>query len=82
VNILIISGIWPPDIGGPASHAPDVADALTAHGHSVRVITTAHRAPEPREYPIDFVSRSLPPGLRHAAVSALVARRSAAADVV
>jgi glycosyltransferase involved in cell wall biosynthesis len=33
-------------------------------------------------YPIDFVSRSLPSGLRHAAVSAVVARRSAAADVV
>ena len=26
MKVLIVSGIWPPDVGGPASHAPDVAD--------------------------------------------------------
>ena len=28
VNVLVVSGIWPPDVGGPASHAPDVAAFL------------------------------------------------------
>ena len=25
VRVLIVSGIWPPDVGGPASHAPELA---------------------------------------------------------
>jgi len=82
VKILLVSGIWPPDVGGPASHAPEVADALTARGHSVEVVTTASVAPESRAYPVRYISRSLPPGVRHAAVASLVARRSRWADVV
>ena len=27
-EVLVVSGIWPPDVGGPASHAPDVAEFL------------------------------------------------------
>ena len=33
MKVLIVSGIWPPDVGGPASHAPDVAQFLAEHGH-------------------------------------------------
>jgi glycosyltransferase involved in cell wall biosynthesis len=82
VRVLVVSGIWPPDVGGPASHAPEIADGLTARGHSVEVVTTAAAPPEARPYPVRYVSRSLPPGARHAAVAALVARRSRVADVV
>lgn len=82
MRVLVVSGIWPPDVGGPASHAPEVADALHERGHRVTVVTTAAAAPGPRRYPIHHVSRSLPPGIRHAAVSALVARRASSADVV
>jgi glycosyltransferase involved in cell wall biosynthesis len=82
VKVLVVSGIWPPDVGGPATHAPEVADMLAAHGHSVAVLTTASRQPSERAYPIRWVSRSLPPGVRHAAVAAQVARLSRAADVV
>ena len=28
VKVLVVSGIWPPDVGGPASHAPEVAGWL------------------------------------------------------
>ena len=31
MRVLIVSGIWPPDVGGPASHAPEVAAFLQAH---------------------------------------------------
>jgi glycosyltransferase involved in cell wall biosynthesis len=82
VNVLVVSGIWPPDVGGPATHAPEVADGLAARGHGVEVVTTAAAAPAPRRYPVRWVSRSLPPGVRHAAVSALVARCARRADVV
>src|SRR5207247_1003865 len=66
VKVLIVSGIWPPDVGGPASHAPEVASFLGTRGHDVEVVTTADSAPAPEEYPVRWVRRSLPPGVRHA----------------
>ena len=40
MKVLVVSGIWPPDVGGPASHAPEVARFL--HGNlTTRVSTDA-----------------------------------------
>ena len=77
-----MSGIWPPDVGGPASHAPEVAAFLGSRGHEVEVVTTAATAPAAEAYPVRWVSRSLPPGVRHARGAAEVARRARGADVV
>ena len=41
VRVVVVSGIWPPDPGGPASHAPALADFLAERGHAVEVVTTA-----------------------------------------
>jgi glycosyltransferase involved in cell wall biosynthesis len=82
VNVLIVSGIWPPDVGGPASHAPDVAAYLRDRGHGVEVVTTAEHAPQARPYPVHWVRRALPVGVRHARGAALVAQRARDADVV
>ena len=48
MRVLIVSGIWPPDVGGPASHAPEVAAFLRERGHEVEVVTTADTPPAPR----------------------------------
>jgi glycosyltransferase involved in cell wall biosynthesis len=80
--VLIVSGIWPPDVGGPASHAPEVAGFLTECGHHVEVVTTAASAPASRPYRVVWASRRLPMGARHLQAAALVARRAASADVV
>jgi glycosyltransferase involved in cell wall biosynthesis len=82
MKVLLVSGIWPPDVGGPATHAPEVAEGLRARGHDVEVVTTAALAPAPSQYAVRWVSRALPPGVRHAAVAALVAARSRRVDVV
>ncbi len=82
MRVLIVSGIWPPDVGGPASHAPDVARFLAGRGHDVEVVTTAERAPAPEAYSVRWVSRSLPVGVRHARGAALVRSRARRADVV
>jgi glycosyltransferase involved in cell wall biosynthesis len=82
VKVLIVSGIWPPDVGGPASHAPDVASFLHARGHDVEVVTTATTPPPRQAYPVRWVSRSVPPGVRHVRGAALVAQRARRADVV
>lgn len=38
-TILIITGIFPPDIGGPATYVPQIANALVSKGNQVTVIT-------------------------------------------
>jgi glycosyltransferase involved in cell wall biosynthesis len=82
VRVLVVSGIWPPDVGGPASHAPDVAGFLRSRGHEVEVVVTASTAPAPEAYPVRWIRRSLPKGAIHARTGLEVARRAARADVV
>ncbi len=82
MRVLVVSGIWPPDVGGPASHAPQVAEHLLARGHEVEVVVTAAASPEPRTYPVRWTSRRLPPGLRHVHAALTIARCARRADVV
>jgi glycosyltransferase involved in cell wall biosynthesis len=82
MKALIVSGIWPPDVGGPASHAPEVADFLRERGHEVEVVTTAWSPPAQRDYPVFAVPRRLPPGVRHLRGAALVRSRARRAEVV
>src|SRR5205085_8207072 len=82
MKVLIVSGIWPPDVGGPASHAPEVAAFLRSRGHEVEVVTTADRAPSGEDYPVRWVSRARPVGLRHLAALSAIGGRAAASDVV
>ena len=82
MKVVVVSGIWPPDVGGPASHAPALAAALLEAGHGVEVVTTADGEPEARPYPVRWVSRSRPAPLRHLAVTRAVARAARRADRV
>jgi len=80
MKVLIVSGIWPPDVGGPASHAPEVADYLSEHGHQPRVLITADAPPAPAAYPIAWVDRRSP--VRHVRALARVAELARSVDVV
>jgi glycosyltransferase involved in cell wall biosynthesis len=82
MRVLIVSGIWPPDVGGPASHGPDVAEFLRARGHEVEVVTTADAPPAPEAYPVKAVPRHHAVGVRHYRGAALVHHRARQADVV
>ena len=44
MHVVIVTGIFPPDVGGPATYVPVVACGLQAMGHQVTVITSS----EPR----------------------------------
>lgn len=77
-----MSGIWPPDVGGPASHAPEVAAWLQRRGHEVEAVVTADAEPPPAAWAVRWVRRSLPPGARHVAAVRLIAARARGADVV
>jgi glycogen(starch) synthase len=80
VRVLVVSGIWPPYPGGPASHASALADYLSARGHDVEAVTTASETPTQRGYGVHWIDRRS--RLRHVRAAALVAARARHADVV
>jgi len=82
VRVLVVTGIWPPDVGGPASHAPEVAEFLRGRGHEVEVVTTAPTAPAAEDYPVHWIARGQPVLLRYARGALLVRRVARRADVV
>ena len=82
MKVIVVSGIWPPDVGGPASHAPDVAGYLVGRGHHVEVMTTAAAPPALQAFPVHWVSRAIPKGAIHVRTGLEVARLARRADVV
>ena len=80
MRVVVVSGIWPPDPGGPASHAPALADFLAERGHTVEVATTADAPPAPRSYPVAWTPRRS--RLRHARAALLIRSAARHADVV
>ena len=80
MKVVIVSGIWPPDPGGPASHAPALAAFLHDRGHVVEVVTTASSEPGRRDYPVRWVDRRS--RVRHARTALLVRECAHRADVV
>lgn len=44
MQILIVTGIFPPDAGGPATYVPQIAAALAERGHRVTVLTLSDGA--------------------------------------
>lgn len=79
MRILIVTGIFPPDVGGPASYVPLIGEYLVTAGHDVRTVTLADGNPEsPDRFPFSVmrIPRSLPLFWRFiAVVRVLVAQR-------
>lgn len=69
-RILIITGIYPPDIGGPASYARALAAHLSQNGKEVSVVTYSRRlqipAGTPNGYPVVRIWKRWPWPIRHA----------------
>jgi glycosyltransferase involved in cell wall biosynthesis len=82
MRVVFLTGIWPPDVGGPATHGPDFAAFLRDRGHAVHVVTMGDEEPTERPVPVETVSRSRPFPVRYAAVAATGFRLARQADVV
>ncbi|OGM96486.1 MAG: hypothetical protein A3B86_00300 [Candidatus Yanofskybacteria bacterium RIFCSPHIGHO2_02_FULL_38_22b] len=66
MHILIATGIFPPDIGGPATYGEIMANALVKQGFEVQVITYSSNSSDRQTvYKLTKVSRKWPKGLRH-----------------
>src|SRR3989344_3288325 len=88
MKIIIATGIFPPDIGGPATYSETMARELTKRGFEVAVITYADRSKnqeagiKKQGYGIVRISRIYPKGLRHFVYFWKLLRISRGADVV
>jgi glycosyltransferase involved in cell wall biosynthesis len=57
MRILVASGIFHPDIGGPATYLHQALPELIRRGHSVTVVTFGERTHESYPYPVHRVPR-------------------------
>jgi len=56
MKVLVITGIFPPDIGGPATYVPQIAKGLSERGHEVTVLTLSDRlSHDDKNYPFQVV---------------------------
>ncbi len=82
MRIAFLTGIWPPDVGGPATHGPDFSRFLVGRGHTVRVVTMGDGEPTERPCEIDVVSRKLPFPLRYGLIALKGPGAARSADVL
>ena len=59
MKILIITGIYPPDIGGPANFTPEFSEFLRGQGHSAQVVTLSDKLnhSEKKEFNVRRIQR-------------------------
>src|SRR5439155_472331 len=82
MRVVFLTGIWPPDVGGPATHGPDFAAFLRDRGHEVRVVTMGDSEPTERPVPVSSIARGRPFFVRYPQVAAAGFRLARHADVV
>src|ERR687898_429844 len=82
MRIAVLPGIWPPDVGGPATHGPELARFLVERGHSVQVVTMASAPPTELPCPVTTVDRGRPFPLRYGELTARETGAARHADVV
>ena len=82
MRVLLLTGIWPPDLGGPATHGPDFARFLIERGHEPRVLTMADGEPSERPCPVETIPRRHPFPVRYGRLTLSAARAARAAHVV
>lgn len=79
MKLLLVAGIYPPDVGGPATFLPQFAEFCRAHGHQVRVLTLSDNHGSkglPSPWKVIRISRHLPLPLRFVIATLLVCLHS------
>lgn len=83
MEVLIVSGIWPPAVGGPASHGPEFGRFLVERGHGVRAMTAAGaQGPAESGFPVTAARNDRARLLRQPAAAAALMRAAAGVDVI
>jgi glycosyltransferase involved in cell wall biosynthesis len=82
MRIVFITGIWPPDVGGPATHGPDFSRFLRDRGHEVHVVTMADGETTDRPVAVHTVPRGRPFVIRYPQLGLSALRHARSADVI
>ena len=84
MRIVLATGIYPPDIGGPATYTAALAKQLTGMGHEVTVVTygNAECRMQNAEWEVVFVPKTGGPLLRWWRYSRALKQYGSSADVV
>jgi glycosyltransferase involved in cell wall biosynthesis len=82
MRIVFLTGIWPPDVGGPATHGPDFARYLRDRGHAVEVVTMGDGEPAERPVPVHVIARSRPFVVRYPQLAFAASKLARSADLV
>jgi glycosyltransferase involved in cell wall biosynthesis len=90
MRIVIATGIFPPDIGGPATYARIVAEEFSRRGHIVAVVTFSDasfavsllQTETGSVFKTYYISRTMPKGIRHIAYFWNVLKAAVHADVI
>lgn len=85
MNILMITGIFPPDIGGPATYVPAIGSELVKLGHKVTVIALSDSAAhDDRSYPFHLlrIRRNINKLRRFVLTVAAILQQVRAVDVI
>ncbi len=85
LRITITTGIFPPDIGGPASSVPVMARWLAGRGHAVRVVCLSDRVDhDDGDYPFEVVRirRGSPKPWRALRTLSILRREARRSDVL
>src|SRR5207253_8134634 len=81
-RLLIVTGIYPPDVGGPATHAKDLFDELTERGHVARVVALWDGAEVEARAGVVRFPRRWPPLVRSLAVVRWIAGHARRFDAI
>lgn len=82
MKILIATGIYPPDIGGPATYSKALAEELIRRGHTVIVVTYYSGVLPHTPFRFVTVSKNIPRGVRHCIYAWKVLRLSRKVDSI
>ncbi len=86
MDICIVSGIFPPDIGGPASYVPKIANTLIEQGHSAEIVclsdSLAHDDLNDYPFKVTRIQRSLPKYRRSIEIIHAICRSAKNANLI
>lgn len=83
MKVCLCTNIFPPDIGGPATFIPYLAEVLHKRGHAVKIVAVSSQAPKHQyPYPVTVVPRSVPRAKRLALAAYHIRKAAADSDIV
>ena len=84
MKFLLISGIYRPEIGGPATYLPTLAKALIDQSNQVEVITLKNSiaSAQPEAWPVNYITRDQNLLLRFIKTVMLIIRKAKSAEYI